>query len=75
MSFPIKYNPKNNKIALNIPKKKKPHPQHREKSTGKRPNKNTLEQRVRQLENENKALWEAVGKVETAMGLKNGRTK
>jgi exonuclease VII small subunit len=32
--------------------------------------KNTLEQRVRKLENENKELWEMIEKLEVAIGLK-----
>lgn len=75
MSLPIKFNPKTNRISVNIPKKKKSHPQNREKSTGKRPTKNTLEQRVRKLENENNAVWEAIGKVESAMGLKKSKER
>jgi len=32
--------------------------------------KNTLEQRIRKLENDNKDLWEMIDKLEVALGLK-----
>lgn len=78
MSYRLKYNPNNNKISFNTKTKttvNKPVSRkiQQERRQTKRPLKNTLEQRVRILENENKSLWDAIGKLEHAVGLRKSK--
>lgn len=67
----LSYNQNNNRISFDQKKKTVKRQQVRQPS--KKSGKNTLEQRIRKLENENKSLWEAVGKLETLFGLKKSK--
>lgn len=63
-----RYSYKMNKSSRN------PYPQVKP-SRKKRHAKDTLEQRIRTLENENKELWEAIEKIETSIGISRGTVK
>lgn len=68
--FKLKVDPKSQRVSFDIKNKTKQLKKQDRKETNRKPSKNTIEQRVRKLENDSNDLWDVINKLEVAMGLK-----